>query len=110
MKMNMYLQTMTITANRSRNTRYAINKCMAKTDYIYLTDLVITEPLHILQAALAYVEELEYFEALDVSYIADYVSGFYSVHFTVAEERIFSDEYILDTDNFEEFVGAFTAE
>ena len=101
---------MTVVAERSRNTRFAISKCMAKTDYIYLTDLAVTEPLHVIQAALAYIEELEYFESLGVSYIADKVSGFYSVNFSVAGEKILPDEFILDTDDFEELGDAYTKE
>ena len=110
MKMNMYLQTMTVVADRSRNTRFAINKCLAKTEYIYLTDLAVTEPLHVIQAALAYIEELKYFKSLGISYVADQVSGFYSVHFTVAGETILPDEFTLDTDDFEELGDAYTKE
>lgn len=101
---------MTVVAERSRNTRFAISKCMAKTDYIYLTDLAVTEPLHVIQAALAYIEELEYFESLGVSYIADQVSGFYSVNFSVAGEKILPDEFRLDTDDFEELGDVYAKE
>lgn len=75
---------------------------MAKTDFVYLTELAITEPLSVLQAALAYFEEVEQFAALSVTYVKDQVSGFYSVRFTVAGETYLPDELMLETDDFEE--------
>ncbi len=82
---------------------------MAKTDFVYLTELPVTEPLSVLQAALAYFEEMEYFKALSVTYLADHVSGFYSVRFTVAGETLLLEELTLDTDDFEELGAAYTA-
>ena len=46
---------------------------MAKTDFLYLTELAVTEPLSVLQAALAYFEEVEQFAALSVTYVKDQV-------------------------------------